>query len=276
MAVKIINKNNSKNVFQKLKKNKCNLCGENKKLCEAHLVPKAFANDLKNNSKKNFISLKDHHDPKKGHKAKMTKQNLDFDKNILCRECDNEILNLYESHFIEKVREYAQSNLRNTNFYNHARASKIKLRCNTRLFQLALVSILYKCSISNMSNIDLGDKYETMFKKWLKNKKIDNKEKNLCEIYVLGFHKSEQNLNGILFPNYMGKSKLNHLYKFELLNLSFFIKIGQGKILYDWPTILDKDDFINIALLEGNAWKNLHYREMNKFKQALKKSKLKL
>jgi hypothetical protein len=71
---------------------KCKLCGLDKKLVKAHIIPNFMYSGLF--SKTHDIISANLSNPK----SKKKIQTGYFDKNILCESCDNEIIGSYERH----------------------------------------------------------------------------------------------------------------------------------------------------------------------------------
>lgn len=68
-------------------KNICKFCGQEKKLIKAHIIPRNFYLDYKNEQYMEVDELS----------GKFTiKQNGSYDKNILCAECDGKILGKFD------------------------------------------------------------------------------------------------------------------------------------------------------------------------------------
>jgi hypothetical protein len=139
---------------------KCKLCDLEKKLIKAHIIPEFMYQDLYNDDHRFYeFSVQDILD---GKKLKPFIQIGEFDKNILCAECDNERLGSLE--------KYAQKVLFGSNLepnetpicqnydvegYEFSECENV----DYKKFKLFLLSILWRSHITDrpkFDSIDLG------------------------------------------------------------------------------------------------------------------------
>ncbi|MFL1895911.1 hypothetical protein ACJRPK_09425 [Aquimarina sp. 2-A2] len=145
----------------------CRLCLEDKKLIKAHIIPDFMYNGMKDDNNI-FHSMKDISD-----EIRLTKlQTGEFDKTILCEDCDNRILGgKYEKYaksiiFSEKLNLdsypiYKAENGKNFSILNDISYNKIKL---------FLLSILWRASITKrpfFKEVNLGQNHENRIKEIL-------------------------------------------------------------------------------------------------------------
>lgn len=72
----------------------CRLCGQPKKLVKAHIIPNFMYNELfDQNHRITQVSLEDY-----AFKKRVQLETGEFDKNILCEKCDNEVLGSFEAY----------------------------------------------------------------------------------------------------------------------------------------------------------------------------------
>ena len=117
---------------------KCKFCKEDKKLIDAHIIPRAFVrNKVKEYNNKNLIQIK-----KDTIGYKIIKSNSYFDGKILCHNCDNK--------FCDQTLIESLENSYDANIYNYRKIS------------IAIKAILWKAyitTIQEFNQIDLGKIY---------------------------------------------------------------------------------------------------------------------
>jgi hypothetical protein len=133
----------------------CKLCGLEKNLIKAHILPEFMYQDLYNEDHRFYeFSIQDIMD---GKKLKPFIQIGEFDKNILCAECDNEIFGSLE--------KYAQKILFGTDLepnetpdcQNYELEGYEFTECKNidyNKFKLFLLSILWRSHITNRTKFD--------------------------------------------------------------------------------------------------------------------------
>lgn len=143
----------------------CKYCGKQKKLCQAHIMPKSFYN-LKSNSYFG-ISIDG--------KIDLTKcQHGLTDSNILCSECDG-IIGEYDKYAKQLIITNIRNN-QNTNFKT-IQNGKIYYFSKTDFDYFKLhkffISLSWRASISQKTSFSLG-KYEDIALKIMKGEMKDN------------------------------------------------------------------------------------------------------
>jgi len=138
----------------------CKLCGFEKKLIKAHIIPEFMYKDLYNEDHKFYeFSVQD---ILEGKKLKPFVQIGEFDKNILCSECDNEILGSLEK-YAQKVlfgKNLAPKDTPDCQNYDLEgyEFSECK-NVDYKSFKLFLLSILWRSHITKREKfvlVDLG------------------------------------------------------------------------------------------------------------------------
>ena len=137
----------------------CRLCLKEKKLIKAHIIPNFMYRGIKEGNFSRFNKNLD-----TGKSFTLPAQTGEFDKSILCEDCDSGILN-------EKFEKYAKMTL----FDNHIGVeyngnSFICKNIDYSKFKLFLLSILWRSSISNrpfFDRVNLGKKLEERLRKML-------------------------------------------------------------------------------------------------------------
>lgn len=143
----------------------CRYCNQKKKLCKAHIIPKAFITDMKNHKKEEYcLILK-----KELKKSPKTTRTGVFDENILCKECDGEF-GIYDN--------YAQKFLLKTNLEKYKLSEKAhnyyELPSDVFHYEYIkkfFISLLYRASLSQkieFKYLNMGPKLENMAKEYLK------------------------------------------------------------------------------------------------------------
>ena len=135
----------------------CKLCGQNKVLIKAHIIPESFYNFLYNASHAFTEVLDNDGDPKKSRRRKGL-----YDSTILCKECDTRLGSLYDDYGSRiffghknskmKINEVVGKNDPRVRWREISNAEPGKIK-------LFLLSILWRAHISNLEffkDVDLG------------------------------------------------------------------------------------------------------------------------
>lgn len=146
----------------------CKLCGKEKKLIRAHIIPDFMYDEIKkvNDNKINMIRVSG------GEKPEIrTKRHIatEYDPSILCAECDNGILARYEKYAHSVL--YTGKNLsfeafKTTDGIEYFEAKGV----DYNLFKLFILSILWRMSITTRSfasEVSLGEHHEETIRKCL-------------------------------------------------------------------------------------------------------------
>jgi len=145
---------------------KCQLCLQEKKLIKAHIIPEFLYRDIKD---ENNVLYKSTYNLDTLENKTQKIQTGEFDKDILCQDCDNRILgSTYE--------RYAQSTMFGSNlnpeiapicnnFQNPADGAEYSICTNIDYgkMKLFLLSILWRASITKrkiFKDVSLGKKHE--------------------------------------------------------------------------------------------------------------------
>lgn len=154
-------KNNVKEMRKKTSKEGiCQLCGCQSELCDAHIIPKALKHLVAGRGgtfgalaivPKNEFSF-----ASKVITSYHT-QNLDSDKNILCSDCDNNILGIYDKSLVNFYKNYIKlSNL-------HIITKNISIDTEKRLY-LGFLAILYRASIAQKQYVYMPENYKELLR----------------------------------------------------------------------------------------------------------------
>ena len=222
---------------------KCQMCGEEKKLCKAHILPEALKNTL-NPGKidDHFIAVS----ISKGTDCK--KQTLRFDKEILCADCDG-ILGKYDKVLVEVIRRFFNAEARNRISQN------VEVRTDTEKLKLAFAAVLYRMSLSKQfPKLQLGKIYEPEFKTWLKNGSIPEDMQSWLEVVLFGYNKDKNGLDCTMAqePTFGRGGKVFH-YFFFLPGLLAIAKVGKAKwtsSVAEYPRINSNPDKLKIDVLD--------------------------
>lgn len=212
----------------------CKFCGQDKKLCNAHIIPKSFVYAAKPEDKTE--------------KLKVLNYNLKYpsfsrigitDRNILCSQCDGEfgVYDNFAYNFLIKtnISQYLTA-IEGVNVYDIPLKDK-----EAELLALFFISVLYRMSISQCDmcrNLSLGSKYENLAKDILQ-KKINWENKGF-DIYIFKEISSDKDFNekinyAITYPLISKTDGINH-YSFILNGYRCVIKVDQRS----FPDTLDQ------------------------------------
>ena len=225
------------------------MCGKDLKLINAHIIPNSLREFVgENNNFKNATIQTG--------KA-FNCQTLEFDKHILCKNCDNK-LGLYERELKRVLKDYLNSE----QIYNEFSNDKISIfetECNSKYVYLALIGILWKFAISTKHGVDLGAKYTPMFKEWLKSKTVPSEYMQACTIQLAGTLVRSQAVEDqlhLIIPNRPLFTRPNRTFQYHLYicGLWIAIHIGPKKLLLPHINKLSIDcSSIRLMLLPFDA-----------------------
>ena len=232
----------------KISKGKCKFCGQEKKLIKAHIIPRNFYLDYKNEKYLGVDSIS----------GKFTiQQNGAYDKNILCEDCDGKILGEFDKEgyrvLFDEVYKHILYSDKNTKIYYLTSENY-----NYEYLRKFFISILWRASISNVkefNDVHLG-KYENLALKILKG---EEKYKDLFKTYIF---KYPNNMDFSRFV-FIAKSKIgNHnAYVINMAGYSINIIIN-GKNhpydnIYQMRDMLIDDKYF--CIVESNKLYERHY-----------------
>ncbi len=203
----------------------CKFCDNEKKLCNAHIIPQSFIYAMKQNNR--------------GEKLKVLNYNLNYishsrkgitDPNILCPVCDGEfgVYDNFAYNFLLK-KDFSKylTVQEGINIYDISLNNK-----DAELLALFFISVLYRMSISQCKmcqDVNLGPKYEKLAKDILK-KKIGWENQGF-DIYVFKLVSLDKDFNqklnqGITYPRLSKTDSINH-YSFILNGYKCVIKVDK-------------------------------------------------
>ncbi|KIA95618.1 hypothetical protein B8T70_04905 [Flavobacterium sp. AJR] len=238
----------------------CKLCKKDKKLIDAHIIPKFMFKGMKdeNNS---FYEVVYNLDENKTATKKTQKE--DFDKNILCSDCDNGILGaFYESYAVKSL--YGTDLTEDIspkceNYINPDDGAEYSICKNIdyKKMKLFLLSILWRASITNrplFKEISLGKKHEERIRKIIyEGIDIDELE---YPINILSFMRTENDLRNLISQpkRIKTKSGLNgYLFLIDSLQFIFYVNSINHKINHSIEKLnLKKNKMIIIHLPNGS------------------------
>lgn len=193
----------------------CQLCKKDKPLCNAHLTPDSFGRWIKEDNF--FLAICDD--------TKKKQQTIEFDKNILCADCDNK-LGIFDKYFFEFCKKAYDNPQRKKPFNSAGTFKDIStiIETKTMNIQLGVVATLWRHSISRRSSIDLGNKYNNIFREWLEYRMIPNEEKHFCN--VLPILCMEHEIDKYILQPFGVKNNTCHIYFFQIPGMYFIIEVG--------------------------------------------------
>ena len=215
----------------------CKLCRKEKKLIEAHIIPKFMYKKMKDENH-SFYDITYNLDTKETKSKKTQKE--DYDKNILCSDCDNGIIGgIYENYAKEAL--YGE-NLnpeiapKCENFMNPNDGTEYSICKNidyTKM-KLFLLSLLWRASISarpTFNQVSIGIKHEEIIRKML----YENIEPAETEypIIITSFMRTENKLDNMIFQPKRIKYKdgLNgYSFLIDSLEFIFFVNSTNHKL----------------------------------------------
>ena len=154
---------------------KCRLCLKEKKLIKAHIIPEFMYSGMKAEDDKNiFFEVTYDLDTNKSKPKKV--QTGEFDKNILCSDCDNRILGSNYERYAQKsmygkgINPEIAPICKNYKNPNDGAEYSICTNIDYGKMKLFLLSILWRASITDrklFKEVSLGKKHEEIIRKML-------------------------------------------------------------------------------------------------------------
>lgn len=206
----------------------CNLCKCDKPFCKAHLWPKGLEPVILGRRKQtgdNLITLP----IEQGREQRY--QTLEFDKQILCADCDNR-LGKYDRLLVEFVRHFFDHPDRQQPLESNQKTRILTIeKLDTQRLMLAFAASVLRLSYSTRTpDVRLGKIYSSKFAGWLESGLIPDSDSRLFEAILIGYAKCPFDSDRIFVPEPEGgKSDGAHFYFFHLPGLMLSIKIGRGE-----------------------------------------------
>ena len=233
----------------------CKLCGLEKKLIKAHIIPEFMYKPLYNENHKFYELTKE--DNLKGEKVIPYKQIGEFDKDILCEKCDNELLGSLEKYaqkvfFRKDLSKSEMPDCKNYKIkdYEFSECSNVSYK----KMKLFLLSILWRSHITNrpfFNSVSLGphaDKIKDIILK------CDPKKELNYPIIITSFVRADYHYNDLILKprKAIGKDGLS-FYIFSIGSFQFYFFVNS---LYDKIP----DDIKCLTLKENDTMKIIHFK----------------
>lgn len=233
----------------------CQLCGLEKPLIKAHIIPEFMYADLYNDQHRFYkFSIDEIRD---GKNLKPFVQIGEFDKNILCAECDNERLGSLEKYaqkllFGQNLNADETPNCTNYDLdgYEFTECTNI----DYKKFKLFLLSILWRAHITNrlkFSSINLGPHSDK-----IKNMIWDSNPGDYSDypITITSFVRADYDYKDLILEPRRIKSKsgLNsYIFSIGSFQFMFYVNSSDHKL----------PEFINHFALKEDNFKTVHLKE---------------
>lgn len=237
---------------------KCQLCLEDKKLIKAHIIPDFMFNGMKD-EKNIFYEVTYNLDTKNSKSRKI--QTGDFDKKILCAECDNGILGSEYEKYAQK--SFYGKNLGKEiapdckNYKNPNDGSEYSICKNIDYgkMKLFLLSILWRASITDrpsFKSVRLGAKHEERIREILLNQIIPDELE--YPILMTSFMRTNNDLKNLIgSPTRIRyKNGVNaYVFLIDSIQFIFFVNSVDHKMPeYISRTMINKKGEITILHLK--------------------------
>jgi hypothetical protein len=221
---------------------RCRMCGEEKPLIKAHIIPRTFFEVLKGTG--NYTVLVE----PKASKQSQYLQAGDFDPEILCAECDNKFSPLDDYGF--KILGVPQPKCR---YINPATGNEVGsvIECDTDKLRRFVLAVLWRASISKRwDTVSLGH-YEPK----VLGRIFDVAPLSVDE-YSMIIHRLDSNALGdfklAIFPPIRAKFEGVNIYFFYLPGLRFLIKVDRRNFKPTWRPCLIGGEPDWFPLLDDN------------------------
>lgn len=215
----------------------CKLCKKDKKLIEAHIIPKFMYKKMKDENH-SFYDITYSLDTKETKSKKTQKE--DYDKNILCGDCDNGIIGgIYEDYAKDTL--YGE-NLnpeiapKCENFINPDDGAEYSI-CNNidyTKMKLFFLSLLWRASITDrptFNEVSIGSKHEEIIRKMIYEKITPLEEE--YPIVITSFMRTENKFENLIAQPKRIRTKggLNgYIFLIDSLQFMFFVNSNEHKL----------------------------------------------
>lgn len=200
----------------------CKLCGKQKKLIKAHIIPGSFYKYSKDNSDY-LMLISDNDYPKKSRIGV-------YDNNILCKECDGNIIGIFDN--------YAKNLLFDQNYtimkYSNIKYFKIENFEYDKLMMFFL-SMVWRASISKhdfFASVNLGPQYESTIKEIIRTGDLNT---NIFSCLLLKYHGHLANF--FEAPSRERYNGVNY-YRFKFVDYLLIIKVDQRPVLKNFKSLI--------------------------------------
>ena len=199
----------------------CKACGQNKKLIDAHIIPKSFYMNLRSDS--NHLDLLSSSSPKKTGRSFKG----EYDKNILCKDCDSKF-EIYDD-YAKKLLIDCFAKFKEIKIDGRVQAWRMD-DFDFNKIKMFFLSVLWRASISKrpfFRRVKLGP-HENTIKQILLN---GNKDSN--NIYTIALSKFIPNHDStiektIIDPDLFKMNGINY-YRIYLAGYTAWVKIDKRK-----------------------------------------------
>ena len=237
----------------------CKFCGQNKKLIKAHIIPRHFYLDYKDEQYVSVNSLSG--------KFKI-QQSGAYDKNVLCLDCDSKILGQFDKEgyrvLFDEIKKHKLNKIGNDIIYYLTSKD-----CNFEYLRNFFISILWRASISflpDFKDINLGE-YQQKALEILQGKKSYD---NLFKIFIFKYPEGKD-FNKLIF---ISKAKFYNRKAYVINMAGYFITIilngknliFNNKLHYISEMIINDKGFY---IIESNRLYLQHYHFANKKMQEM-------
>lgn len=226
---------------------KCKWCGKETKLCRAHLIPdglkKFLLGDVAGTQK--FVRVE-----MKSAKVQSPVQTLEYDRNILCAECDGK-LGVYDQALIEFFQLYMAK--WQTEKLIEPKPIRLVVK-EPYMVSLGFLAILYRFSLSSRHpKISIGGKFKSRFESWFLSGQIPSGDSELAKIMVFGTSEGEPLINwGMLYYIKRIREQGVNVYRLQLFGLRIFIRISNKQCEienhYPFPSLGSEERSVTFAL----------------------------
>ncbi len=200
------------------------MCGEEKRLCKAHLAPRALKKTVYNDDgQENFMYSVPLDKP-----GKKKVQNLIFDNEILCSKCDNS-LGRFDKELIEFTVNWSKFSQKNSIIPSDNRIHFEEIPANTTKLYYGLLAILLRHSFSKrFGDVSLGEEYENELNQLFLQAHCTDFS-NSFSIKIFGH--TNRNIRTKILANhpFLFKPGGRFIYGIMLPYLSILINVGRGK-----------------------------------------------
>lgn len=201
----------------------CRWCGEKRQLIRAHIIPRAFYDDVRGDTDKVLMLS-----PDKSKYTTVTQSGV-FDSDMLCAECDGALGRLDEYGY--KVFRRIPTDREDLVVDRDRMPIGYNLRCaDVQKAQKFLLSVLWRASVTShdfFSKVDLGAKYETRIRQLIQ----DDDPVTDDDFEIVIIRTFDHPYDGGLMPPWGGRYEGIFTYMLYLPYFKFIIRADKRKFL---------------------------------------------
>lgn len=216
---------------------KCSLCDQDKKFCDAHIIPKTWISVSGGKISGGDPKPRDESlcTLRPGMSRDGAHREFKYDSQILCSSCDGGKLSRFDKALVEFGRAWVSESANHAADSGNIVTFPMQANVTSDKLIIAVASILWRAHLSTrFPNINLG-RYGETFKEWINTNRLPNNLTDylsICVEAMLPSREADERMKEahLAASPEIGHRKFNgsHLYELFLPALYFGIRVGKG------------------------------------------------